>query len=70
MNLIAALTLDSTFNAVLTILVIGLVFYLIRWLIAYVGVPEPFAKIANIILAVAAVIILIKVLLSLVPGAW
>lgn len=70
MNLIAALTMQSAFDAVIVILVAGLVFYLIHWLIGYVGVPEPFNKIAKIILAVAAVVVLIRLILSLVPNSW
>lgn len=48
------------------IIVIGLVFYLLFWLIGYVGLPAPFDKVACVILAVAAVIFLISVLLEMV----
>ncbi len=50
------------------VLVGGLVFYLLWWLVGYVGLPEPFNKVARVILAVFAVVFLIAVLLSLVNG--
>lgn len=46
------------------IIVAGLVFYLLYWLIAQVGLPEPFDKVARVILALVAVIFLIGVLMS------
>lgn len=46
------------------VVVMGLVFYLLWWLIGYVGLPEPFNKVATVILAVAAVVFLIGVLMQ------
>lgn len=51
---------------VLYIIVIGLVLWLLWWLIGYAALPEPFAKVAKIILAVVAVFFLINLLLSLI----
>ncbi len=45
-------------------IVIALIFWLLFWLINYVGLPEPFAKVAKVILAVVAVLILINFLLG------
>lgn len=53
-------------TAVVYLIVAGLIFWLLHWLIGYVGLPEPFHKIARIVLAVAAVLVVISVLLSLV----
>lgn len=47
------------------IVVAGLIFWLLWWLVSYVGLPEPFNKVVRVILAVAAVIFLINILLSL-----
>jgi uncharacterized membrane protein len=52
-------------SLVVWVIVIGLVFYLLWWLVGYIGLPEPFNKVVRIILAVAAVIFLINVLLGL-----
>lgn len=47
------------------IIVAGLIFWLLWWLISYVGLPEPFNKVARVILAVVAVLFLINMLLGL-----
>lgn len=52
--------------AVVVILVLGLVFWLLHFAIDYVGVPEPFHKVARVVLVVAAVLCLISLLLSLI----
>lgn len=63
--IIAALTGSSLVNGVIWLVVIGLIVYLLWWFIGYVGLPEPFAKIARVIVALIAVIFLINFLLSL-----
>jgi hypothetical protein len=45
-------------------IVAGLIFWLLWWLISYVGLPEPFNKVARVVLAVVAVIFIINLLLS------
>lgn len=52
-------------KVIFQIIVMGLVFWLLWWLIGYVGLPEPFKKIALVILAILAVFFLINLLLSL-----
>lgn len=59
-------SIDSVVTAIVYLLVCGAIFWLLNWLIGYVGVPEPFNKAARIILAVAAVLVLIGLLLSFV----
>ena len=56
---------SAVISAVVTIIILGLVFWLLWWLVGYVGLPEPFRKIANVVLAVAAVLLLIGVLMGL-----
>jgi hypothetical protein len=58
------LSVDALISAVVFIIVMGLIFYLLWWLIGYVGLPEPFNKVARVVVAVAAVLILIAALLS------
>jgi len=52
-------------GVLLNILIIGVIFGLLWWLIGYCSIPEPFNKVARVILAIVAVIFLINVLLSL-----
>lgn len=63
--LFAAISGSSLVNAFIWILIAGVIFWLCNWLLAYVGVPEPFAKVAKIVLAIVAVLILVNALLTL-----
>lgn len=56
---------SSLINGVIWLVVIGLICWLLWWLISYIGPPEPFAKVARVIVALIAVIILINFLLGL-----
>ena len=47
------------------IVVIGLVFWLLWWFIGYVRIPEPFNKVARVLLGLFAVLFLIGILLSI-----
>lgn len=64
--LLAATTVStsSLLSALVWFIVVALIFWLLFWLISYVGLPEPFAKVAKVILAVVAVLILINFLLG------
>ena len=62
-TLMAALGETSIINAIVWIVCVGLIFYLLYWLIGKVGVPEPFNKIAYALLALVAVVICIKLLM-------
>jgi len=59
-------SLSAVTAAVVNLIVAGVIFYLLNWLIDYVNLADPFKKVARIVLAVAAVIVAIVVLLSLV----
>lgn len=61
----ASFSIGGLVGMLVWIIVIGLIFYLLWWLISYVGLPQPFDKIARIIIAVVAVIIIINFLLTL-----
>lgn len=60
------ITLQALVQVIVLLIVGGLIFWLLHWLIGYVGVPEPFNKIARVALAIFAVLFVIGVLLSLV----
>jgi hypothetical protein len=51
---------------VIWLLIAGAVWWLLNWLVDYIGVPEPFRKVIKIILAIIAVLIVINALLMLV----
>jgi hypothetical protein len=48
-----------------TLIIVGLVCYLLWWLIGYIGLPAPFDKVARVIIALIAVVFLINALLGL-----
>jgi len=57
-------SIGSLLNVVVWLCVIGGIAWLLWWLVGFVGLPEPFNKIARGIIAVVCVIILINVLLG------
>ena len=59
------ISISAVVSVLFFIIIAGLIFWLLWWLIGYCGLPEPFNKIARVILAVLAVFILIGALLSL-----
>ena len=64
--MLAAISGSSLIGLVVWVIVIGVIFWLLYWLIDYVGLPQPFNKVVKVTMAVAAVIFLINALLSLV----
>ncbi len=55
-------------STLICVIVAGVIFGLLWWLIGFCGIPEPFNKVARVIVALIAVLFLIAVLLSLVNG--
>ena len=58
------LSLEGLVELVVYLAIVGGVLWLLLWLIGYIGLPEPFAKVAKIIIMVVGVLILINVLLG------
>jgi ABC-type multidrug transport system permease subunit len=53
-------------QAVLTLIVYGIIFWVLWWALGYINPPEPFHKIAFVILVLGAVVVAINFLLSLI----
>lgn len=66
MNLLAAISGDDFVSIIKWIIVGGLIFWLLMFLLDWLKIGEPFNKVARTILMVAAVLFLINVLLMLV----
>lgn len=62
------ISLSGLVTVLVYIIVGGLIFALLFWLIQYCALPEPFNKVARVVLVVCAVLFLIGVLLSIVGG--
>ena len=64
MNVLAELSVDRLLPIVLSMVVVGAIFWVCWWLIDYTGVPQPFAKVAKIIVAIFAAVLVIQMLIS------
>ena len=62
------ISISGAVSIVITLIIAGVIFGLLWWLIGYCGLPEPFNKVARVILAIIAVLVVIGVLLQLVGG--
>jgi hypothetical protein len=62
------ISLQAAVAAVVYLIVAGLIFWLLWFLVQYVAPPEPFRKVAGVVLVVFAVLAAIGILLSLVGG--
>lgn len=62
------ISLSGAVTVIIYLMIAGLVFWLLWWLVSYIAPPEPFRKIANVVLAILAVLVVIGILLSLVGG--
>lgn len=62
---LAAISGDAILKALIWLVVFGLIFWILNWFIGYVGLGEPWNKVARVILALFAVVIVINFLLSI-----
>jgi hypothetical protein len=60
--------LSSLTSIILYLVIIGGICWLLWWLVGYIGLPEPFNKIARVVIAVVAVLLCINLLLGLGGG--
>jgi len=65
MNTLALISGEALVSTLVWIVVYGIVFWLLWWLLSYCAIPEPFNKVARVILAVAAVVLLINLLMGI-----
>lgn len=64
-SLAAAVSIEGLITLVIWLAVMGLVFWLLWWFVGYVGLPEPFNKVARVIIGLIALIILLYFLLGI-----
>lgn len=58
-------SLEAIVGAIFVLIIAGLIFFLLYWLVENVGIPEPFHKLARAILLIAAVFVCIAILMQL-----
>jgi len=64
-TILAVISGEQIIHAIIWLIVAAVIFWLLNWLIGYIGIGEPFAKIIKVIIAIAAVIICINALMIL-----
>lgn len=57
--------MNTLLSLLVTLVIVGLICYLLWWFIGYIGLPEPFNKVARVIVALVALIFLINMLMGL-----
>lgn len=62
------ISLSMALSLIIYLVVAGLIFYLLFFLIGYCGLPAPFDKVARVVLMVLAVLVIIGLLLQVVGG--
>jgi hypothetical protein len=62
------ISISAVVSVVVYLIVAGLIFWLLWWLVGYIAPPEPFRKVANVVLAILGVLVVCSILLSLVGG--
>lgn len=63
------MTIATLVNVLIYLLIVGGICWLLWWLIGFIGLPEPFNKVARVIVAVVAVLLCINLLLGLGGGS-
>lgn len=58
-------SVEGLISLLIWLIVVGLIFYLAWWLLGYVGLPDPFNKVARVIIGLIAFLILLYLLLGL-----
>jgi len=56
---------DDLVNALIWLVGVGLIAWLLWWFIGYVGLPEPFAKVARVLIALVVVVMLIRLIMRI-----
>ena len=62
------ISISAAVTVVVYLVVAGLIFWLLWWALDRIAPPEPFLKIAEVVLILLAVLVAIGILLSLVQG--
>lgn len=58
-----AFTADALLQALIYLVIVGLIAWLIWWFIGYIGLPAPFDKVARVIVGLVVIVLLIQFLL-------
>lgn len=62
---LAAVSIEGLISLLVWLIVVGLIFWLLWWFIGYIGLPEPFNKVARVLIGLVAFLLLIYLLLGI-----
>ena len=54
-------------SLLITLIIAGVIFYLIIWVIDWIGIPDPFNKVIKVVLGLAVVLYLLGLLTGYAP---
>lgn len=63
---LAVVSGESLLTALVWLVIAGLIYWLLDWAFKKIGLPEPFAKIAQVLLVVLVLVVVINALLIIV----
>ncbi len=55
---------SAMLSLLVMLVIVGLICWLVWWFIGYIGLPEPFNKVARVLVALFALVFLINLLLG------
>lgn len=64
--MLAAISGDTLIQALIWLVIAGIIIWILWWALGVINPPEPFKKVGTVIIVLITVIILINILLSLV----
>lgn len=64
--IIAAISGEAMVSVIVTLIIVGLVFFILDWAVTKIGIGEPFNRVIRVILILAAALFVINALLTLV----
>ena len=59
--------MNGLIGLLITLVVMGLVFYLVIWFIDWVGLPDPFNKVIKVVVGLVVLLYLLSVLAGAAP---
>lgn len=61
----ASVSIEGLISIIVWLVIVGLILWLAWWFIGYIGLPEPFNKVARVLIGLVAFLILIYLLLGI-----
>lgn len=59
------ISIEGAISLIIWLVIVGMIFWLLWWFLGYVGLPEPFNKVARVLIGLIALILLLYLLLGM-----